>query len=326
MGLSKSFIEAHIAAWQQKLTGPFYPYRAKWPRYLFHHAPLENAVSILNSGQLLSRNDSDRLRVRDVAAPGVIDTSHRAHRFVRFYFRPRTPTQYHIEGIRKPGECKYGDVSHAPVLIMLVFDARDVLCAEETCFSSSNMQKGEIEQSAEADFMQIPFEKVYHEGGIASDSSIIGHRCAEVLAPSPMDIGKSLKWVYCRSEAERTTLVQELGEVSDGLLNKIKVSDDLRVFEKRFAFVDSVFLSAQGVAFKLNPRRDSLGIFFELKAFDHTGICVIDCKSENLPSNSPLGGGWIAKAKLKAGMYRVQIRLEKQLAYDAKLKFDLDPF
>jgi ssDNA thymidine ADP-ribosyltransferase, DarT len=124
MALSDKFISLHITTWEKNLSGPAYPHRAKWPSRLFHHAPLENDANILKSAKLLSRNDSNNIRVRDVAAASVIDNNLRAHKFVRLYFRPRTPTQYYIEGIQKAGECHYGDTSHAPVLIMFVLDAK----------------------------------------------------------------------------------------------------------------------------------------------------------------------------------------------------------
>ena len=41
-----------------------------------------------------------------------------------FYFRPKTPTQWHIEGIRKAGECNYGDPTHAAVLVVFALDAK----------------------------------------------------------------------------------------------------------------------------------------------------------------------------------------------------------
>jgi len=91
-------------------------------------------------------------------------------------------------------------------------------------------QTGAVEQSSEAFFSQIPFQKVDHEGGIGGDNSIIKHRCAEVLAPSPLDIRECLQWIFCRSEAERATLIYALAEYSNYWLDKIIVSDDLKVF------------------------------------------------------------------------------------------------
>src|SRR3981189_1244306 len=124
MALSTGFIEDHISKWEAELAKPWYPYRNKWPRCLFHHAPIENAVGILKDGNLRSRHDTANARTKDVAAAGVISARDHAHNFARLYFRARTPTQWHIEGIRKAGECSYGPASHAPILIMFVFDAR----------------------------------------------------------------------------------------------------------------------------------------------------------------------------------------------------------
>jgi hypothetical protein len=138
MGLSPGFISAHIAEWEKRLSIPFQEYRAKWPSRLFHHAALENAALILRSGRLLSRLDSEGVRAVDIAPTGLIDHRTRAHQFARLYFRPRTPTQYHIEGIRKPSEYYQG--KHAPILAMFVFDASHVLALPGVRFSDGNMQ------------------------------------------------------------------------------------------------------------------------------------------------------------------------------------------
>ncbi len=326
MGLSCEFLDAHIGEWEQKLKGPAYPYREKWPRHLFHHAPLENAVSILKVGQLLSRSDSDRVRTRDVAAVGVINHSVRAHQFARLYFRPRTPTQFHIEGIRKLGECRYGENAHAPVLIMFVFDARCILSLEGVYFSDSNMQTGAIENSTAAFFQTIPFDKVYHEGGFAGDQSITSHRCAEVLAPSPMMLAGKLRWIYCRSEAERVTLIQSLEDQAEKWEKKIRVSDDLKVFDKRFTFVERVLLANDGIIFRLNPRYDLQTIAVLLEARDTNHNLCIQMKNGVLAATPPNGSFWRARAKLKPGAYRIIIELDGHRAYDAVLRLDETPF
>jgi hypothetical protein len=208
VGLGQAFVEAHIARWEAKLQSPFYPHRHKWPSRLFHHSPLENAVKIILDGNLRSRDDPKNLREKDVAAETVIGYRQHAHRSVRLYFRPRTPTQYHIEGIRKLGECKFGDNAHAPILIMFVLDARRVLTKSGIQFCDRNMQSGSAFPDDTLEYFEnIPFEKVYHEGGTGGDATIIAHRCAEVLAHSPLPLAESLQWIYCRSNAERQTLL-----------------------------------------------------------------------------------------------------------------------
>jgi len=326
MGLSARFLNAHIHEWEQKLKGPSYPHRQHWPSRLFHHAPIENAVSILRSGQLLSRIDSEKTRPRDVAAAGVIDHSQRAHQFARLYFRPRTPTQFHIEGIRKAGECQHGDNTHAPVLIMLVFDARQVLSSDGVCFSDPNMQTGVVERSTEDGFRVIPFDKVYNEGGIAGDTSITKHRCAEVLVPSPMALDGRLRWIYCRSEAERVTLIQALGHYAMLWAKRIVISDDLKVFEKRFTFVESVSLANDGVIFRLNPRYDLRQIAVKVEARDTNGRLVARFETTGIAAWPPSASAWRVKAQLKPGVYQVIIELDGHRAYEALLRLDEIPF
>ena len=129
MGLSPKLIQSHLDTWSARLkkTGNR-PYRQHWPSRLFRHEPLENAVRILQSGKILSREDSKGQIVRDIAPQEIIMHSDAAHHFVRLYFRPKNPTQYRIEGIRKPEEYYKG--CHAPVLIILIFSAVDILTGD----------------------------------------------------------------------------------------------------------------------------------------------------------------------------------------------------
>lgn len=141
MGLTNQFIESHILHWEEVLRQSYRPHRANWPSRVFHHAPIENAARILLDGQLLSRTQSQNRRGRDVASAEVIASRDDAHNYVRLYFRPRTPTQFHIEGIRNTSEFYQNDPRiHAPVLVMFVFDARQILALPDISFSDINMQ------------------------------------------------------------------------------------------------------------------------------------------------------------------------------------------
>ncbi len=319
MALSRTFIEEHIAGWEGRLRGGFYPHREKWPSRLFHHGPIENIVSILNSGLLRSRADPMNPRVRDVAGAGVIDVRAAAHRFVRLYFRPRTPTQFHIEGVRKEGDCQYGPHAHAPVLVMLVLDARRVLSLPDVCFSDRNMQMANVPvMKTEAQFAAIPFDKVFSEGGTGGDRSVIEHRCAEVLTPSPLELADCLQWVYCRSEAERAFLINELGREGLRWLPKIIVSDDLKVFEKKFAFIDDISLGSEGVIFRLSPREDRRDINVRVELWDEAGAQLLNF--ENEMSAIPRGAArWIVKRELNDGLYRVRVQLEGHRAFEGRM-------
>ena len=314
MGLSPEFIDTHIARWSAALDHQVFPHRRHWPSLLFHHAPLENAVKIISSGQLLSRNGSEGLRGRDVAATGVIDNRDRAHDFVRLYFRPRTPTQFNIEGIRRPAECRYGN-GHAPVLIMFALDARSILSLPNVRFSKINMQLNAArDEDSEAFFSEIDFEKVYHEGPY-SDPTIKDHRCAEVLCPSPLGLAQHLRWIICRSEAERETLAWSAGAAIAPYRERLIASDDLRVFDKNFPFANRVSASNDGITFTLNPRRDSQNLKVQVQVSRTDGRIAFDITYPEMPALSSTGGPWIARTPLEDDLYVVSITIDDHLAY-----------
>jgi hypothetical protein len=282
---------------------------------------LENAVEILKSGELLSRNDAAGKIGRDIAGMGVIDASVRAHKYARLYFRPRTPTQYHVEGIRRPNECQFG--RQAPVLIMLVFDARGVLSHPGVKFSDQNMQTGAIEQESEEFFSSIPFDKVYHDSA-HDDPSITKHRCAEVLAPSPLKIGGLLQWIYCRSEAEKETLLAAIPPAS--WHKRVVVSDDLRVFHKRHAFAESVSLSNDGLILKMHPRFDGGEIDVRVRVRRVGDDKVVIRFDGPLTGRPPGAERWRIPGELEEGFYDAEVSLEGELAYRSVVYLGETPF
>lgn len=320
MALRPEFVDAHIARQAERLTSPHYPHRKHWPARLFHHAPLENAVSILRTGVLRSRNDPLNTHPRDVAAPDVIHNRVEAHDYVRLYFRPKTPTQYSIEGIRRPGECPYGEGTHAPVLVMFALDARSVLTQPNIRFSDKNMQLGTtVSGDTEAYFDQIPFDKVFSEGNTNFDRSITDARSAEVMAASPLDLRASLREIYFRSEPERDTVFYALGNQKEYWSRLSHVSDALKVFQKRHTFVQEVALTPEGVTFLLNTRYDLAKIKVAVTVTDEAGRPVANFFNEALDARPTGNNRWIYKCKLPDGTYIVEFRLEDHLAYRAAI-------
>ena len=328
MSLSRAYLDRHIAAWEARLQGGGFSYRDKWPSRLFHHAPVENAVEILRRGELLSRAQSAGVRLLDIAGQDVINLRHDAHDFSRLYFRPRTPTQFHIEGIRRPAEYYHGErAAHAPVLIMLIFDAREVLLREGVCFSNGNMQSPWTEYgNTEEFFSAIEFAKVYHDSWHDGDRTITSARCAEVLAASPLPLQDTLQWVCCRSQAERQTLIHLLGDRAADYADKIIVSDDLRVFDKRFTYVEEVGIQSDGVTYRLSPRHDGanveLGVQVTVEGRPPTTIFG-PAQWPPLPLNAKR---WITRHGIPPGRHLVRIDLEGCRAFEAYLSLDEEPF
>jgi hypothetical protein len=326
MALTLSRIDRHIAEWEGKLSTGAFLHRSRWPSRLFHHSPIENAAQILTAGQLLSRNDSTGSRKRDVADTSVIQNRDRAHQFARLYFRPRTPTQYHIEGIRKIGDYYNADPNaHAPTLVMLIFDSRKILTREGVTFSTGNMQShGALDGDTEEFFDSIDFAKVFHEGNIGGDRTITHCKCAEVLTPSPLPISDCLTSIYCRSSAERTTLLYELGSEARRWRDVTFISDDLRVFEKRYTFVESVSLQHDGVVFRLHPY--SRPILYQIIIWDSAGREIARRSRSELPTVPSGSTAWRESVGLANGTYRVQINLEGCRAFESTLLLEDAPF
>jgi hypothetical protein len=134
-------IENHIAKWSKQLSGQEW-----WPRFVYHYTDVQNAVNILKTGMLYSRADAARLglMISENASRSVIEQTRTAHlQFARFYFRPRTPTQFRNEGIRPPNRRWQPDSNHppahCPVPVFFCFDALSVLAQDDTEFSNGNM-------------------------------------------------------------------------------------------------------------------------------------------------------------------------------------------
>lgn len=323
MALSEATVDQHISHWTERLGAGIRPYRKHWPARLFHHSPLQNALAIAKEGYLRARTDPGREQLLDVAADGVIDNRQEAHSRVRLYFRPRTPTQFHIEGIRKPEDCHYGPGAHAPILVMFVLDARKILTQANTLFSDQNMQNHAARTGADEEFFQsIPFESVYHEGGIGGDYSIIAHRCAEVLPRSPLLLSDVLSGIWFRSEPERDTFLHLLGDLSSEWHDFCSVSEELKVFDKRFAFLNDISLSTEGISFRINHRHDLQPVSLAIQAYDEAGDLCINFKNENFKTYNKSSGRWIYRTALQPSNYLVKVQIENNLAYEGMIRLD----
>lgn len=206
---------------------------------------------------------------------------------------------------------------------MMVFNVSNILALPSIKFCDRNMQLGNAEQGDSEDyFSKIPFEKVFHEGGIGGDRTIIEHRCAEILAESPLPLVNNLQWVYCRTAAERDTLLCLLGDQGAEWAPRILISDDLLLFERRFVFVESVFLTSNGIDFQLNPRADLKNVSISAFAWDSNGALVKHFYNGDIAARPPAPSTntrWRVEINLISGTYLVQIDLEGHLAFKGYL-------
>ena len=217
-----------------------------WPRFAYHMTDVSNATSILSSGFLYSRIQAKYMGImqNDNASRQVIDITDRSTiAYVRFYFRPLTPTQYYNEGF-KHKEIRYhgDDYANMPVPIFLLFDLETILNMKDTRFSElSQAGSGCPLRQGMGDFSNLPFDKIYSNG--AANRDIIQYRQAEILYPLFFEIDASLKFILCRNEVDKQTLLNLLKQEDKSAYEKYKERIKIPphgTFYRNGLFIDNV--------------------------------------------------------------------------------------
>ena len=250
--------------------------RRWWPDFLFHVTDIQNAVSVLRMGALLSRHEAENLDVMttDNASPGVIArTDEKWRDYVRLYFRPRTPTQYRNEGIRSTNRIELN--AHCPVPIFFLFDSFSILSRDDSRFSYGNLARKNSQVYGSASYFEnIPFQSVYHEGRIESGEGgpdIVFHRNAEVIVPKRLELN-ALRLVACRSQAEYETLLHLIPPpVRRKWSRQIGVFPKLDLFRNEWTFVEQVDRTASAIVFHFNPNNSAPSPFQASLTITDTG-------------------------------------------------------
>ena len=199
--------------------------------YAYHYTDVTNAVNILATGHLYSREkcNEKKLMQNDNASSSVIsNTSTSIKNDVRFYFRPLTPTQYHNEGYKHPQVRFYSDINaNVPVPIFFLFDLQKML---ENIPEIHFTQMGRAGYSNIAllngieSFGKLPFEKIYSTGFYDKnvDGDLKAYRHAELAVPEKFEILPYIKCIVCRNEVECSTLKNLLCDYDEELFKKYR--------------------------------------------------------------------------------------------------------
>ena len=181
-----------------------------WPIYAYHMTDVNNAVNILTTGKLFSRIRANEkgLMKNDNASRQVINMTHaETLSYVRFYFRPLTPTQYYNEGFKHP-LLRYDNDSNAniPVPVFFFMDLDTLLKDPKTRFSETAQSGyGSALLNTPEQFEKMNFGKIYGSYWPQADDKKYRH--AEILFPGVYEIDKSLRGIVCRNEVEKNTLL-----------------------------------------------------------------------------------------------------------------------
>ena len=267
--------------------------RSWWPQFVFHFTHLDNAVNALESDCLYSRRQMEVRNIPfwDSASPEMIGrTNEQDKDLVRFFFRPRTPTQYVNEGIRTQSDIKMG--AHCPVPVFLLFDSIDLLTRANCDFSNRSIATTFFGRGNDVDYLRnLPFRDIYHEGSIplSRRDEIVARRHAEVLVPQELDLS-GLKEIHCRSRAEKDTFLHRLSpQLREKWQDKVFSDGRRNLFFKRWTYVDTVSLGRRNIKVKFSPDTRSPGPFqARFVIADLTGESILlieDGYFANIPQN-----------------------------------------
>jgi len=244
-----------------------------WPQFAFHYTDIRNAVDILKDGRLLSRTQAEqqrKIRVSSGSAEVLAGTSLSVLDCVRLYFRPKTPTQYHAEGIHSRQtleKSKFPD-AHCPVPVFFLFDLPKVLALPESLFSDRTLAAHGGYQlfKSPQELQNLPWKEIYHNQWIdwsnpEAARDIVARRNAEIIVPRELDL-TSLKYIYCRSEAEKETLLFLLPtELRSRYRNHIVASNRSELYFRRRTFLERVLLGSSHVFLQFSPETQAPGPF-----------------------------------------------------------------
>ena len=246
--------------------------RRWWPNFVFHYTDIRNAVSILQDGRLYSRLQAEHKGklVISSGSPDILSgTSLDIRDCVRFYFRPKTPTQFHAEGVHSAQslvESRFPN-AHCPTPVFFLFDAPGILSRPDVRFSDRGLGGGSYRLGATLDELEaLPWKKIYHQGWIdrsdpESARNIVSCRNAEVIVPQELGL-QTLRFIYCRSEAEKDTLLHLLPpELRQQFQSKIFASNRSELFFRRRTFIESATLLANRVHLRFSPDTECPGPF-----------------------------------------------------------------
>lgn len=234
---------------------------------VYHFSHMFNAIDIIKNRKILSRNKAEASHsLKFDAAGSVVHRTSKAHPFARFYFRPKSPTQFYNECLGwdstlltnwekpksyYPQACDL-HLPKCPMPVFFEFDIREIIAkmADKCHYSSGNLQTNfasvfKIDDNPN----EIRTDYLYYDISDAFDmacssgcydrnahhlytSRIKEQSQQEFLVLDELDFSdlESLR-IYCYDEFQKNLLTRYLGD--DPIAQKVEVNCNMYSYDKR---------------------------------------------------------------------------------------------
>ena len=212
---------------------------------IYHFTHLFNAIEILRSRKILSRNMALNLGLLKYDAAGsVVNKTTKAHKYVRFYFRTGTQTQFYNECLGRQVDAKYysnavkNGLPMCPMPVFFKFDLQEVLTAygDECFYSTGNMQASSTSVlNASQSPNGLTIDTLFSNGHSKEEQE---KRQQEFLIPNEFDFSRFKNYqIICYNRDQR--------EILESMFEGDPICDHITSVES--SFVEEVFM-------KENPR------------------------------------------------------------------------
>ncbi|MGI6410221.1 MAG: DarT ssDNA thymidine ADP-ribosyltransferase family protein [Bacteroidales bacterium] len=214
---------------------------SEWKGSIYHFSHIDNAVEIIKNRKIQSRN---KAKIKGDAAGNVVHRRGDAHNYARFYFRPQTPTQFYNEFLGKnttDGYETHGNwiswydkarglgFPKCPIPIFFRFSIKEVLFKYEKkcCVSNGNMQADSTQfNSIEKMLDKFNFDYLYSNMSYDKEHNrkYMNYSQQEFLVKDELSFNDLFEFeIICPSEADRTLLINLLGNEHKDIFSKIVV-------------------------------------------------------------------------------------------------------
>jgi len=214
---------------------------SEWKGSIYHFSHIDNAVEIIKNRKIQSRNKAN---IQGDAAGNVVHRRGDAHNYARFYFRPQTPTQFYNEFLGKnttDGYETHGNwiswydkarglgFPKCPIPIFFRFSIKEVLFKYEKkcCVSNGNMQADSTQFNAiEKMLNKFNFDYLYSNMSYDKEHNrkYMNYSQQEFLVKDELSFNDLFDFeIICPSEADRTLLINLLGNEHKDIFSKIVV-------------------------------------------------------------------------------------------------------
>lgn len=203
--------------------------------FVFHFTHIENAIQIINSRRILSRNYAQKMKFKDSASIKQIErTRSTVHQFARFYFRPLTPTQWHNEGL---GSNRLDQNPKCPVPIFFKLKIEDIFNEyPKDCFiSNGNLSSDLSKWDNSYDFLKKEFDFINLYSRYR-DNNFKGASQQEFIVKDYLNLSNIEFEIICRNAQDKAMLQQLLENVND---LKIKIDPSFFYLSNPFIDVES---------------------------------------------------------------------------------------